>query len=154
MRSIKRTVVVASVLAVVSLSAGPAEAQGWLNRPLSSLRPFPGFRSPAGGMLAGGEVVGTGSFAADRQPPATLSAAQYQDLVTAQARQTPTISAAQWQQLVTAQVRQPVAPTLAPAQQANALRAAAAQHQHNALMEALRELRQQQNPAPPPPPHP
>ncbi len=154
MPSAKQAVVVASALSLVSLSAAPAHAQGWLIRPWVGWRAPALWRSPAGGMLAGGEVVGTGTFAAGGQPTATFSAAQWQAIVTAQAAQTPTLTAAQWNQLVTAQARQPVVPALTPAQRMNALRAAAAQQQQqqfNALVEALRQAQQQQK-APVPPP--
>ncbi|HEX5270539.1 MAG TPA: hypothetical protein VFW33_08645 [Gemmataceae bacterium] len=142
-------------LAVVALTGAPARAQNWLARPLGAYRSAASWRLPAGGALAGGVVVGTGSFAAGRQTTASFTAAQWQEMVTAQARQTPTLSAAQWQQLVTAQARQPVVPTMSPAQQLNALRAAAVQQQNARLAEALRQLEQQlqQQNAPPPPPH-
>ncbi len=156
MPSAKRSVVIGSAVALLSLSGAPAHAQGWVSRPLVSWRSAAGWRYPAMAGLAGGEVVSTGSFAAGRGLTATMTAAQWQEMVTAQARQTPTLTAAQWNQLVTAQARQPLTTTLTPAQQMNVLRAAAArqqQQQLNELIEALRQAQQQQN-AQPPPPHP
>lgn len=147
MRPVKRALILLLALAAASLSGGRAQAQNWFGRPLGNWRPSGWSRYAAGGQLAGGEVIGG-------QPSATLTAAQYQQLVTAQARQTPVMSAAQYQQLVTAQAQQPPNPLLTPAQQFNALRAAAAQQQQQqnaAFAEALRQLQQQQNVPPHPP---
>jgi hypothetical protein len=146
MRSEKRAVVVALVLAAVALTETRAPAQQWFGRPLGGWRGNAWWRSAGAGQLGGGEIVGGGQFA-------SLTAAQWQDLVTAQARQTPVMSAAQWQQLVTGRAQQTQPISLSPAQQLNILRAAAAQQQQQqnaALAEALRQLQQQLN-APLPP---
>jgi hypothetical protein len=138
MRSSKRAVVVALAVAVVALTGTTARAQQWFGRP------FVGWRGNAWGRYVGAGQLGGGQFA-------TLSAAQWQDLVTAQARQTPVMSAAQWQQLVTARAQQTQPASLSPAQQLTVLRAAALQQQQqqNAVFaEALRQLQQQLN-APP-----
>jgi hypothetical protein len=148
----KRAVVIALALAAGLLSGSQAQAQNWFGRSVGGWRANAMWRAQGGGALLGGEVVGSSSFAAGST--ATFTAAQWQEMVTARARQAPTMSAAQWQQLVTAQARQPQLPQPSPAQQLNAARAAAIQQQQiqNALFaEALRQL-QQQN-APPLPPH-
>jgi hypothetical protein len=148
MRLVKRAVVVALVLAVVALTGTRAHAQQWFGRSLGTWRGNAWWRYAGAGQLGGGEIVGGGQFA-------SLTAAQYQDLVTAQARQTPVMSAAQWQQLVTARAQQTQPVSLSPAQQLNVLRAAAVQQQQQqnaAFAEALRQLQQQLN-APPPNPH-
>jgi hypothetical protein len=153
MRSIKPALVCAFALgAAILLPAERARAQGWFGRAARGWRANGWWDFPASGQLGGGEVVGTVPFASGRPPAATLTDAQWQQLVIARQRQTPTMSAAQWHQLVTSQVQQPQ-PTLTPAQQQrlNVLRAAQQRQQPNdPLGEALRQWQQQNAPPPRP----
>jgi hypothetical protein len=152
MRSGKQALAVAFSLAMIALAAAPAHAQQWFGRPFVGWRGNPWMRFAGAGQLGGGEIVGSSEFAVGGQPTATFTAAQWQDLVTAQARQTPMMSAAQWQQLVTAQARQTQPLSLSPAQRLTLMRAAAVQQQQQqnaAFAEALRKLQEQLNPPPP-----
>jgi hypothetical protein len=154
MRFVKRAMILLLALGSASLLGGRAQAQSWFGRPLSSWRAAAWSRGNAGGQLGGGDVVVGTSFATGGSMSATLNAAQWQQLVTAQASQTPMVSAAQWQQMVTGRAQLPPNSLLTPAQQFNILRAAAAQQQQqqfDQFAEALRQLQQQQN-APPHPP--
>ncbi len=147
----KRALVIAVALFAVSLSGGPARAQNPLGQPTRAWRQLAWWRSAAGTPLLGGEIVGSSAFATGWQPAPTFTAAQWNEMAAAQARQTPALSAAQWNQLVTGQARQPAVPTPSRAQQFDAMRAAAAHQQRQMFEEALRQLRQQMEP--PPPPH-
>jgi hypothetical protein len=127
MGTVKRAAIVVSALAAVLLSSECARAQAWFGRPVRGWRSNVWWPYPYGDQFVGGEVVGTVPFAAGRAPAMTMTAAQYNQLVAAQLRQTPTITAAQWNQRANSQVQLPP-PVLTPwqlqQQRLNALRAA------------------------------
>ncbi len=103
------------LLAVVglSLAAGRAGA-GWYIRPYVGWRLAAWQQAVDGGALPGGKVVGSTSFAGGNPQAGALTAAQWQQLITAQ--QMPAYSAAQWQQLVTGQAPKPQAGPARPGQ--------------------------------------
>jgi hypothetical protein len=142
----KRALCVAMVVATVILAGtGRAQAQFAVDRqPARGANRWP--VAPAG-QLGGGDVVGSAVFSA-RGHPATMTAAEWQQLVSRQTM--PVLSTAEWQRLVAAQAGLPSGSMLSPVQQRRFNARAARQLQQEAMETLAREMAQRQAAQQPP----